>query len=223
MRQSVVLNQRTFNENEVIGNFPRDVHGRIINRKEIVLQRNFRDYDGQLVNERGYLINELSGAIRSRYTYEDLLIGEYSDLGDLGELPMPYRIERFNFNPHKIMGSFDFDPKTFKPFFLKNKFNVFTDKLHRPVNKQGFLVNECEDVIDEEGRVRFIKSQLMPLGCPKQLYTYKGEAFSIKDIIGQFQKDDDSKEIKLITDPASGMTVDMQGRRVNASGYLIDE
>ena len=46
MRQSVVLNQRTFNENEVIGNFPRDVHGRIINRKEIVLQRNFRDYDG---------------------------------------------------------------------------------------------------------------------------------------------------------------------------------
>ena len=37
MRESVMLNQRTFNENEVIGNFPRDEAGLIINRKEIIL------------------------------------------------------------------------------------------------------------------------------------------------------------------------------------------
>ena len=131
-----------------------------MNRKEIVLRRNFRDLDGQLVNERGYLINEMSGAIRSRYTYEDLMIGEYGDLADLGELPMPYRLERHNFNPHRIMGSFDFDTSkgSLRPFFLRNKHQGLTDKLYRPVNESGFLINEREDIIDNEGRVRFTKA-----------------------------------------------------------------
>jgi len=119
----------------VIGNFPRDEAGRIINRKEVIAKRNFRDFDGQLVNEKGYLINEKSGAIRSRYTFEDVLIGEFGSLKDIGELPMPYRLEKYNFNPHEILGSFDYCPKTNKPFFLRNKFNVYTDKLFRPVNK----------------------------------------------------------------------------------------
>ena len=95
-----------------------------------------------MVNEKGYLINEASGAIRSRYTYEDVMIGNYGNLKDIGELPMPYRLEKFNFNPHRILGSFDYCTKTQKPFFLRNKFNVLTDKLFRPVNKQGFLINE---------------------------------------------------------------------------------
>ena len=56
-------------------------------------------------------------------------------------------------------------------------------------------------MIDDEGRVRFIHAQLLPAGGLRQLYTYKGEAFSIKDIIGQFKKDDSSKEILLQTDP----------------------
>ena len=79
--------------------------------------------DGNMVNERGYLINEVSGAIRSRYTYEDVMIGEFADMGDLGELPMPYRLERYNFNPHRIMGSFQYKKvgKTWKPIFFKNK------------------------------------------------------------------------------------------------------
>ena len=67
-----------------------------------------------MVNECGYLINEISGAIRSRYTYEDIMIGEYNDMGDIGELPMPYRLERHNFNPHSIMGSFTYEKKITK-------------------------------------------------------------------------------------------------------------
>jgi hypothetical protein len=191
------MNQRTFNINEVIGNFPRDKTGRIINRKEIINKRNFRDFDGLLVNEKGYLINEASGAIRSRYTYEDVMIGNYGNLKDIGELPMPYRLEKFNFNPHRILGSFDYCPKTQKPFFLRNKFNVLTDKLFRPVNKQGFLINEQMDVIDNEGRVKFIEEQLMPAGGLKLLFNYKGDTYRIQEIIGQFSKDEKSKEILL--------------------------
>lgn len=41
--------------------------------------------------------------------------------------------------------------------------------------------------------------------------------------MGQFLKDDKSKEIILNNDPETGKTVDMRGRLVNATGYLIDE
>lgn len=57
----------------------------------------------------------------------------------------------------------------------------------------------------------------------KELYNYKGQKYKIKDIIGQFEKNDSSKEIILLTDPKTGRTVDMKGRLVNASGYLIDD
>lgn len=53
------------------------------------------------------------------------------------------------------------------------------------------------------------------------MYNYKGESFQIKEIIGQFKKDDASKEIILETD-ADGKMIDMKGRHVNATGYLID-
>ena len=225
MRESIVVNQRTFNENEVMGNFERDLNGRIKNLKEIIMKRNYRDLDGQLVNEKGYLINEMSGAIRSRYTYEDILIGEYGSVKDLGELPQPYRLERHNFNPHKILGSFDWDEKYDRPKILLNSYGLRTDKLFRPVNRKGFLVNENMDIIDDDGKIRFIAEQLSGKEddiFPK-LYTYKGEEYEIKDIIGTFLKDDKSKEIILNKDPKTGKTVDTKGRLVNANGYLIDE
>ena len=45
LRESLQLNQRTFNENEVIGNFTRDAEGRIRWPEEIQ-QRGYRDRDG---------------------------------------------------------------------------------------------------------------------------------------------------------------------------------
>ena len=45
LRESLALNQRTFNENEVIGNFVRDNEGRIKHRDEIQ-RRGYRDLDG---------------------------------------------------------------------------------------------------------------------------------------------------------------------------------
>ena len=104
-----------------------------------------------MVNEKGYLINEVSGAIRSRYTWEDLFIGEFGSLSELGELPMPYRLERNNFNPHKISGNFDFNDKTGKPMFLQNKHKTLMDKDWKPVNESGYLINERGDAIDKDG------------------------------------------------------------------------
>lgn len=94
----------------------------------------YKDFDGLPVNERGYLINETTGAIYSKFTFEDLMMPITQSVDDYGELPMPFRLERFNFNPHKILGNFDFDVQTKKPIFLKNKFGQLTDKSYRPVN-----------------------------------------------------------------------------------------
>jgi hypothetical protein len=155
MKEAVDLNQRTFNVFEVLGNFPLDSDGYIIDREKTIMEANFLDRDGLLVNEKGYFINELTGAIRSKYTFEDLFMPEVGSIEDLGELPMPYRLEKFNFNPHKIMGCFDYDAQG-KPIYLKNKYSNFTDKHFRPVNQCGFLINEKEDIIDNEGHVRFV-------------------------------------------------------------------
>ena len=104
-----------------------------------------------------------------------------------------------------------------------NQYQSLVDKFFRPVNNAGFLINESEDIINNDGQVMFKKSQLQPAGNLKQLFTYKGEAFFIQDIIGQFGKDPESKEIILKTDPKTGLSVDNLGRRVNAAGYLIDK
>lgn len=103
-----------------MGNFELDNYGSIIDRDEILEQMNYKDFDGIPVNVRGYLLNETTGAIYSKYTFEDFFM-PLTSKEDYGELPMPYRLERFNFNPHAIMGNFDFDLKTKKPIFLKNK------------------------------------------------------------------------------------------------------
>ena len=184
MREIVEINQRSFNIFEVVGNFPMDSSGNIVDRDQTIIESNFLDRDGFLVNEKGFLINEVTGAIRSRYTYDDLFKPEVGDLEDLGELPMPYRLEKFNFNPHRITGSFDYDKK--QPIFLKNKYNNLTDKHFRPVNHCGFLINEREDIIDTDGHVKFIAKQLGPRGNLQPLYPYKGEPFDVKDIIGRF-------------------------------------
>ena len=33
------------------------------------------------------------------------------DLDERGEIPIPFAINRYNFNPHDIMGAFDYDEK----------------------------------------------------------------------------------------------------------------
>jgi hypothetical protein len=91
---------------------------------------------------------------------------------DYGELPMPYRLERFNFNPHSILGNFDFDQLTRKPIFLKNKFGQLTDKNFRPVNKFGYLINSEEDIISDDGEIKLKHCMLLENGDLPPLLNY---------------------------------------------------
>ena len=70
------VTQRTFNENEVIGDFARDWNGKIRDRDQVLKSTHFRDNEGHAVNEKGYLIDEDNGGIRSKYTFDILFEGD---------------------------------------------------------------------------------------------------------------------------------------------------
>jgi hypothetical protein len=181
-----------------------------------------------MVNACGYLIDE-NGNLQSRYTFETIFSNV--DLVRIDpksrmrvELPLPYRMERHNFNPHEVMGFFDYQ-KGLKMVPLQDSNGNWIDKYFRRVNKGGWLVDAEGNVIDNLGRIRFVKEQLINDEIP-ELYNYDGVAFNIKDIVGHFKRDPHSKDIELMTDydQKSGRTrtVDITDRRVNPKGYLLD-
>jgi len=46
------------------------------------------------------------------------------------------------------MGNFEYDAKTYKPVFYKNKYGELTDKNYLTVNQSGYLINNKEDIVD---------------------------------------------------------------------------
>jgi hypothetical protein len=58
------------------------------------------------------------------------------------------------------------------------------------------------------------------------LFNYDGLEYSIKDIIGYFDRDKNSKEITLCKnekDSSDYSSYDKRGRKVNSKGYLVDK
>jgi len=53
--------------------------------------------------------------------------------------------------------------------------------------------------------------------------TYSGRRFDIKDVMGAFEKDDNSKIRPQKQTAKGGYLIDLLGRRVSDKGYLIDE
>lgn len=69
------------------------------------------------------------------------------------------------------------------------------------MNPSGFLIDSSGNIVDNFGRIRFIKAQLNDLGDIPMLFTFKGFAFDIRDIIGTFSKDPLTKYIVIQPDP----------------------
>ena len=188
------INQRTFNENDIIGNFEREWSGHIKEREYTLRKMYFRDRDGNAVNQRGYLIDETTGDIRSQYTF-DVLFKNYNLIGvgnSRYELPLPYRLERHNFNPHQCFGNFDYDSED-RPVMLPDGNGNRVDKNWRPVNASGWLVDEHDNIIDNLGQVKLIAAQLLEDGQLPRLYNYDGKEYKIQSIMGVFEKDNRSK------------------------------
>lgn len=63
------------------------------------------------------------------------------------ELPLPFRLERFNFNPHQCFGNFEYDDDD-KPMILQDEYGHRMDRNWRPVNSSGWLIDEQGNIID---------------------------------------------------------------------------
>ena len=101
---------RTFNVHDILGELDRDDRGNIKVLQDS--QGNNVDKTGQATNARGYLQDPATGDILENHTKQKLF--DASEINDKGEVPAPFCVEKFNFNPHDIMGDFDFnnDPST---------------------------------------------------------------------------------------------------------------
>ena len=82
---------------------------------------------------------------------------DQKDIDERGEVPAPYSVEKYNFNPFQVHGDFDYD-RVGRPIINKN----MLDKKGRLVNKKGFLVDSEGNVCDQHGRKKFDKKQLTP-------------------------------------------------------------
>jgi len=74
--------------------------------------------------------------------------------------------------------------------------------------------------VDKDGRKKFDKRQLNDEDIHK-LFNYNGKRFDIKDVMGQFDKDQNGNIVPQ--NNGNGKLLDNLGRLVNDKGYLIDE
>lgn len=64
-------------------------------------------------------------------------------MDERGEIPPPFNLEKFNFNPHDIRGYFDRDSNGNEIIGnKKNKQGQLVDKLGRLVNNEGYLIDK---------------------------------------------------------------------------------
>ncbi len=142
---------RTFNEHDVLGDLDRDDKGNLV-----TLERNgrYEDKKGERINQRGYLIDPQTGSVVD--TFNRLPMFPATDLDERGELPAPFCIEKFNFNPHNLLGYFDYNEG--QPLLLQTSKGYAVDKTGRRVNKKGWLcLGSVGHLIDKWGRKRFDK------------------------------------------------------------------
>ena len=210
---------RTFNVNDILGELDRDDRGNIIVLQDS--QGNNCDKAGHPTNIRGYL-QDAKGDILENHTKQKLFGA--ADVDDKGEVPAPFCVEKFNFNPHELIGDieFQYDQSTGRaiPQLLQTRQGFYVDKRGRRVNRFGWLMQGGNGhIVDKLGRKKFDRKQLDDGDVPK-LLNYSGKRFDVKDVIGVFDKDASGNII--LQRGHDGSMSDNMGRRVNEKGYLID-
>lgn len=104
------LHVRSFNINEIFGKFQRGWDGQLISRPRRYKNTNiYHDDANNVVNEKGYLMDPETGDLRSKYTFETVFKAHELIGATKSEIPLPYRMENHNFNPHECFGYFQYD------------------------------------------------------------------------------------------------------------------
>jgi len=91
----------TFNIHNITGNVDLDEKGRTVpiegdNGEKV-------DKDGRKVNDKGYLVDANGNVIEGK---SKKVMFKLDQLDEKGEIPSPFREEKYNFNPHDVTGTF---------------------------------------------------------------------------------------------------------------------
>jgi len=143
--------RRMFNEIDIIGDLDRD------NRGNLVLTRfdgsQGQDRRGRSVNQYGYMIDVQGNVINNK---TGRVAFAFKDLDEKGNIPMPYSVEKFNFNPFDMLGTFFYDdyddPLSFK---RGHRGGRDIDELGQIVSVQVFLQDHEGSLLDRNGTKRF--------------------------------------------------------------------
>mmetsp|Transcript_32745 Transcript_32745/g.31978 ORF Transcript_32745/g.31978 Transcript_32745/m.31978 type:complete len:132 (-) Transcript_32745:1416-1811(-) len=115
-----------------------------------------------------------------------------SELDDKGDLPAPFSIEKYNFNPLEILGNLKLNPQTLRPEHLPNDLK---DKNGKDVNRSGFLVDKDGNLTDRAGRKIFDRRLLGKKDDMPNLLNYRGKKFDVRDVVGDFDRDPEGNAI----------------------------
>lgn len=142
-----------------------------------------------------------------------------TDLDERGEIPAPFCVEKYNFNPFLLRGNFELDRQG-RAQINQNKNKELIDKQGHRVNRLGWLVDGQGNLVDNFGRKKFDRRQLANGEDLPKLFNYNGRRFDVLDVCGTFDRD--SNGAILMRRNKSGQLTDNLGRLVNEKGYLID-
>ena len=180
-----VASSRRFNECDIIGNLERDDKGNVITNQD-ASGKNV-DKDGAPTNERGYLIDPATGDVVNNMNKTAMFSSE--DLDDRGEVPAPFNVEKHNFNAHEVRGDFSYDRNGKAIVPKSDDGSAFEDKRKSNVSSRGYRLDSRGDMVDNNGRKKFDKTQMTADGDLPKLFNYNGRRFDITDTIGQVDKD----------------------------------
>lgn len=185
---------RNFNESDILGQLERDKKGNVIVPDEL------KDQKSRKINPKGYLLDKDGNIIDKEKG--DVMFNK-NEIDEMGEIPAPFCVEKFNFNP----------------FTIKAK---GSPKRGRKVNDKGWLTDQNGNIIEDRfGRVKFDKQQLTKDGDLPKMFNYNGKRFDIQDVMGDLDVLPNG-DLNFKKDPQTGKNVDKKGRPVNDRGYLVD-
>ena len=187
--EPVEADRSEFNEIDIVGTLDRDERGNILVPTDENGNKRAFDQEGRPINHYGYLINKETGDIFHNTSLAKVFARR--ELDERGNIPMPFALEKYNFNPFDLLGTFFYeDPEDPLSFNKGQRGNRFIDELGRFVTMQGFMVNEEGSIVDKNGVKRFDHMQFKQFGgfMPK-MFNYYGKTFEIQEIMGVFDRD----------------------------------
>ena len=146
------------------------------------MPEDLKDQRDRKINPKGYLVDSDDNVVDKEKG--DVMFGK-RELDEMGEIPAPFCVERFNFNPFAIKPS-------------------GSPRRGRKVNDKGWLVDNSGNIVEDRfGRVKFDKQQLTKDGDLPKLFNYSGRRFDIQDAMGNLDKDGKG-DLVFRKDPKTG-------------------